>query len=195
MFEGGPTQCRSSRPNESRNLARQRVAPPSTPRKKRAVAKGPPKNFLTPLDKWYVMRLKQIQEVSTMGMPMRTQLTSETEGEKWLEAGGGLPSAEALFADALLASYRRAIESVAAARTDIRAAAHRLAAIWRAGGRVVFLGAGSSGLAAAADPAGPPRTFGLHENHLPIILARGPPPPFPPPSPPPSRAPPPYPPI
>ena len=61
-------------------------------------------------------------------MPMRTQLNSETEGEKRLEAGGGLPSAEALFADALIASYRRAIESVAAARTDIRAAAHRLAA-------------------------------------------------------------------
>src|ERR1700682_1038503 len=117
MFEAGPTQCRSSRPDESRTLARQCFAPPSTPRKKRAAAKGPPKNFLTPLDKWYVIRLKQIQEVSTIGMPRRTQLNSETEGEKWLEAGGGLPSAEALFADALLASYRRAIESGAAPRT------------------------------------------------------------------------------
>ena len=106
-------------------------------------------------------------------MPMRTQLNSETEGEKWLEAGGGLPSAEALFADALLASYRRAIESVAAARTDIRAAAHRLAAIWRAGGRLVYLGAGSSGLAAAADAAELPGTFGLDESHIAIILAGG----------------------
>jgi len=104
---------------------------------------------------------------------MRTQLNSETEGEKWLEAGGGLPSAEALFADALLASYRRAIESVAAARTDIRAAAHRLAAIWRAGGRLVYLGAGSSGLAAAADAAELPGTFGLDESHIAIILAGG----------------------
>jgi N-acetylmuramic acid 6-phosphate etherase len=173
MFEAGPTQCRSSRPDESRNLARQRVAPPSTPRKKRAAVKGPPKNFLTPLDKWYVICLKQIQEVSTIGMPMRTQLNSETEGEKWLEAGGGLPSAEALFADALIASYRRAIESIAAARTDIRAAAHRLAAIWRAGGRLVYLGAGSSGLAAAADAAELPGTFGLDESHIAIILAGG----------------------
>jgi N-acetylmuramic acid 6-phosphate etherase len=106
-------------------------------------------------------------------MPMRTQLNSETEGEKWLEAGGGLPSAEALFADALIASYRRAIESVAAARTDIRAAAHRLAAIWRAGGRLVYLGAGSSGLAAAADAAELPGTFGLDESHIAIILAGG----------------------
>jgi N-acetylmuramic acid 6-phosphate etherase len=104
---------------------------------------------------------------------MRTQLNSETEGEKWLEAGGGLRSAEALFADALLASYRRAIESVAAARTDIRAAAHRLAAIWRAGGRLVYLGAGSSGLAAAADAAELPGTFGLDESHIAIILAGG----------------------
>jgi N-acetylmuramic acid 6-phosphate etherase len=106
-------------------------------------------------------------------MPMRTQLNSETEGQKWLEAGGGLPSAEALFADALIASYRRAIESVAAARTDIRAAAHRLAAIWRAGGRLVYLGAGSSGLAAAADAAELPGTFGLDESHIAIILAGG----------------------
>jgi hypothetical protein len=33
---------------------------------------------------------------------MRTRLNSETEGEKWLEAGGGLPSDEALFADAAI---------------------------------------------------------------------------------------------
>jgi len=63
---------------------------------------------------------------------MRTQLNSETEN--WPKADGGLPSDEALFTDALLASYRRAIESVAAARGDIGAAALRLAAIWRAGG-------------------------------------------------------------
>src|ERR1700724_819476 len=68
MFAAGPTPCPSSRPDKSRSLARQRVAPPSTPRKKRAVAKGPPKNFLTPLDKWYVICLKQIQEVSTTGI-------------------------------------------------------------------------------------------------------------------------------
>jgi hypothetical protein len=43
MFEAGPMPCRNSRPDESRSLARQRVAPPSTPRKNRAVAKEPPK--------------------------------------------------------------------------------------------------------------------------------------------------------
>src|SRR5712675_3514650 len=102
---------------------------------------------------------------------MRTQLNSETEN--WPKADGGLPSYEALFTDALLASYRRAIESVAAARGDIGAAALRLAAIWRAGGRLVYLGAGSSGLAAAADAAELPGTFGLDESHITIILAGG----------------------
>lgn len=56
---------------------------------------------------------------------------------------------EAMFAEAMLASYRRAIASVAAASGDIRAAALRLAVIWRAGGRLVYAGAGSSGLTAA----------------------------------------------
>jgi N-acetylmuramic acid 6-phosphate etherase len=104
---------------------------------------------------------------------MQAQLNSETEREKRREACGGLPNDEAVFADALLASYRRAIESVAAARSDIRAAALRLAAIWRAGGRLVYVGAGSSGLAAAADAAELPGTFGLDESRIAIVLAGG----------------------
>jgi N-acetylmuramic acid 6-phosphate etherase len=104
---------------------------------------------------------------------VQTQLNSETEGEKWLEAGGGLPIDEALFAEALLASYRRAIESVAAACGDIRTAALRLAAIWRAGGRLIYAGAGSSGLAAAEDAAELPGTFGLDQGRIAIVLAGG----------------------
>jgi N-acetylmuramic acid 6-phosphate etherase len=104
---------------------------------------------------------------------VQTQLNSETEGEKWLEAGGGLPIDEALFAEALLASYRRAIESVAAACGDIRTAALRLAAIWRAGGRLIYAGAGSSGLAAAVDAAELPGTFGLDKGRIAIVLAGG----------------------
>src|SRR3981189_1748782 len=102
---------------------------------------------------------------------MRTQLNSETEN--WPKADGGLPSDEGLFTDALLASYRRAIESVAAARGGVGAAALRRGAIWRAGGRLVSLGAGSSGLAAAADAAELPGTFGLDESRRAIFLARG----------------------
>ena len=108
-----------------------------------------------------------------MVLIVQTQLNSETEGEKWLEAGGGLPIDEALFAEALLASYRRAIESVAAACGDIRTAALRLAAIWRAGGRLIYAGAGSSGLAAAEDAAELPGTFGLDKGRIAIVLAGG----------------------
>jgi N-acetylmuramic acid 6-phosphate etherase len=104
---------------------------------------------------------------------MQTRPNSETERDRRLEAGRGLPVDETLFADALLASYRRAIESVAAARGDIRAAALRLAAIWRAGGRLVYAGAGSSGLAAAEDAAELPGTFGLDQSRIAIVLAGG----------------------
>jgi N-acetylmuramic acid 6-phosphate etherase len=104
---------------------------------------------------------------------VQTQLNLETEGEKWLEAGGSLPIDEALFAEAMLASYRRAIESVAAACGDIRTAALRLAAIWRAGGRLIYAGAGSSGLAAAEDAAELPGTFGLDGGRIAIVLAGG----------------------
>jgi N-acetylmuramic acid 6-phosphate etherase len=104
---------------------------------------------------------------------MQTQPNSETERDRWLDAGPGVPIDETLFADALLASYRRAIESVAAASGDIRAAALRLAAIWRAGGRLVYAGAGSSGLAAASDAAELPGTFGLDQSRIAIVLAGG----------------------
>jgi N-acetylmuramic acid 6-phosphate etherase len=104
---------------------------------------------------------------------MQTQPNGKTEGEWRIEAGRDLPIEEAEFADALLASYRRAIESVAAARGDIRTAALRLAAIWRAGGRLIYAGAGSSGLAAAQDAAELPGTFGLDQSRIAIILAGG----------------------
>ena len=104
---------------------------------------------------------------------MRACPNSETGGERWLEADGGRPIDLPLFADALLASYRHAIESVAAASGDIRAAALRLAAIWRAGGRLIYVGAGSSGLAAAEDAAELPGTFGLDDNRIAIVLAGG----------------------
>jgi N-acetylmuramic acid 6-phosphate etherase len=104
---------------------------------------------------------------------MQIQPNSETDQDRRLEAGRDLPLDEARFADALLASYRRAIESVAAASGDMRAAALRLAAIWRAGGRLVYAGAGSSGLAAAEDAAELPGTFGLDESRIAIVLAGG----------------------
>jgi N-acetylmuramic acid 6-phosphate etherase len=62
---------------------------------------------------------------------------------------------------------------VAATSSDIREAALRLAAIWREGGRLVYVGAGSSGLAAAEDAAELPGTFGLDESRIAIVLPGG----------------------
>lgn len=82
-------------------------------------------------------------------------------------------TADEMFADAMLASYRRAIASVAAVSSDIRTAALRLATIWRAGGRLIYAGAGSSGLAAAEDAAELPGTFGLDQSRIAIVLPGG----------------------
>ncbi|WP_425108982.1 N-acetylmuramic acid 6-phosphate etherase [Bradyrhizobium sp.] len=94
-------------------------------------------------------------------------------GERWRDTGAAAIIDEAAFTETMLASYRRAIASVTAASGDIRAAALRLAAIWRGGGRVVYAGAGSSGLAAAEDAAELPGTFGLDEARIAIILPGG----------------------
>ncbi len=74
---------------------------------------------------------------------------------------------------ALLASYRRAIDCVAAVEVEIRAAATRLADRWERGGRCIYLGAGAAGLNAAEDAAELPGTFGLDRRRIAVILAGG----------------------
>jgi len=97
----------------------------------------------------------------------------KTDGERWRDTGLGGVVDEAGFAEAMLASYQRAIASVTARSADIRAAGLRLAAIWRGGGRIVYVGAGSSGLAAAEDAAELPGTFGLDVRRIAIVLPGG----------------------
>lgn len=97
----------------------------------------------------------------------------KTDVERGPDTVGVVAPDEATFADAMLASYRRAIASVAAASCDIRGAALRLAALWRAGGRLVYVGAGSSGLAAGEDAAELPGTFGLEQSRIAIVLPGG----------------------
>lgn len=104
-------------------------------------------------------------------MPVLPSL--ETGGERCGDTTDVVTTDEAMFADAMLASYRRAIASVAIVSRDIRTAALRLAAIWRAGGRLVYAGAGSSGLAAAEDAAELPGTFGLDQSRIAIVLPGG----------------------
>jgi N-acetylmuramic acid 6-phosphate etherase len=104
-------------------------------------------------------------------MPILPSL--ETDSGRWRDTGAAATIDEAAFTESMLASYRRAFASVAAASGDIRAAALRLAAIWREGGRLVYAGAGSSGLAAAEDAAELPGTFGLDESRIAIVLPGG----------------------
>jgi N-acetylmuramic acid 6-phosphate etherase len=104
---------------------------------------------------------------------MPVQPSSRANGEGWQDTGAAATVDEAAFTEAMLASYRQAVASVAAVSSDIRAAALRLAAIWREGGRLVYAGAGSSGLAAAEDAAELPGTFGLDESRIAIVLPGG----------------------
>jgi N-acetylmuramic acid 6-phosphate etherase len=77
------------------------------------------------------------------------------------------------FAAALLASQKRAVGAVERAKRDITSAAMAVADCWRRGGRLVYLGAGSSGLIAAQDAAELPGTFGLDRSRIVILLAGG----------------------
>ena len=85
------------------------------------------------------------------------------------------PSAahDGAFALTLLASQRRAVEAVERAREEITAAAMIVADCWKRGGRLVYLGAGSSGLTAAQDGAELPGTFGFDSARIVLLLAGG----------------------
>lgn len=79
----------------------------------------------------------------------------------------------AAFLAALLASQRRAIESVAVSVASIERAAEAIGARLRAGGRLVYIGAGSSALIALQDGAELPGTFGLDLEKIVFLIAGG----------------------
>lgn len=66
-----------------------------------------------------------------------------------------------------------AIAACRAAAPAIARAAALLAQTWRAGGRVAYAGAGSSGLVAMLDAVELPGTYGLDPHRLPVFLAGG----------------------
>jgi len=72
-----------------------------------------------------------------------------------------------------LASQRRAVEAVAASAAAIEGAAAVIADRLRGGGRLIYLGAGSSGLIALQDGAELPGTFGLDLSRIVFLLAGG----------------------
>jgi N-acetylmuramic acid 6-phosphate etherase len=77
------------------------------------------------------------------------------------------------FLGALLTSQRRAIEAVAASAQTIERAAEALGDRLRAGGRLIYVGAGSSGLIAIQDGAELPGTFGLDIGRIVFVIAGG----------------------
>jgi N-acetylmuramic acid 6-phosphate etherase len=81
--------------------------------------------------------------------------------------------AGAPFLGALLAGQRRAIEAVAASAEAIERAADGLSERLRAGGRLIYIGAGSSGLIAIQDGAELPGTFGLDLGRIVFMIAGG----------------------
>lgn len=83
----------------------------------------------------------------------------------------GLPPSEILTF--LLDGQLRAVESVRPALADIELAARLIAGQLRAGGRLVYCGAGSSGLMAMSDGLELPGTYGLAPDQAPILLAGG----------------------
>jgi N-acetylmuramic acid 6-phosphate etherase len=75
--------------------------------------------------------------------------------------------------EALIAGQRRAIECVAAEARALEATAKRVAAAFRAGGRLIYLGAGSSGLLAMQDGLELPGTFGLADQRIRFVTPNG----------------------
>jgi N-acetylmuramic acid 6-phosphate etherase len=77
------------------------------------------------------------------------------------------------FLAALLAGQRRAVEAVAASLSSIEAAAQAIGDKLGAGGRLVYVGAGSSGLIAVQDGAELPGTFGISPSRILFVVAGG----------------------
>jgi N-acetylmuramic acid 6-phosphate etherase len=77
------------------------------------------------------------------------------------------------FLDALIAGQRRAVEAVAASLAAIERAAVAISERLAEGGRLVYVGAGSSGLIAIQDGAELPGTFGLDPSRIVFIIAGG----------------------
>lgn len=81
------------------------------------------------------------------------------------------PSAEVL--SAIVAAQREAIEAVAPAVPSLAAAGEAVAERLRGGGRLIYAGAGSSGLLAQVDALELPGTFGIPAQSVKVLLAGG----------------------
>jgi N-acetylmuramic acid 6-phosphate etherase len=77
------------------------------------------------------------------------------------------------LADDVLAGFRRSVAAVEAVEADIAVAAERAAELFEAGGKLIYVGAGASGLLAAQDAAELPGTFSLDPERILKLIAGG----------------------
>src|SRR5215207_1704616 len=75
---------------------------------------------------------------------------------------------------AIVSAQREAIESVAPAIAALAKAGEAIAGRMREGGRLVYVGAGSSGLLAQVDALELPGTYGIPADRVPVLMAGGP---------------------
>jgi len=80
---------------------------------------------------------------------------------------------EAPLLASLLATQKQAVEAVAACGAAIERAAQAIGERLQAGGRLVYIGAGSSGLIALQDGAELPGTFGLDSDRIVFVIPGG----------------------
>ncbi len=80
---------------------------------------------------------------------------------------------DAAILGAIVEAQAAAVAAVRGAIPSLAEAATLLAATWTAGGRIAYIGAGSSGLIALLDALELPGTYGLAGHRLPVILAGG----------------------
>ena len=90
------------------------------------------------------------------------------QSDEWVQG-----QSEAPLLASLLASQKQAVEAVAACAEAIGRAAQAIGERLRAGGRLVYIGAGSSGLIALQDGAELPGTFGLNSDRIVFVIPGG----------------------
>jgi N-acetylmuramic acid 6-phosphate etherase len=128
------------------------------------------------LDKRYALRYDKKQEVSLTGI-FSGKGRGGGDGFAGGKAGGGealtASGAPRTLAGDVLGGFGRAVQAVEGVAADLAAAAERVAALFEAGGRLVYVGAGASGLIAAQDAAELPGTFGLDPHRIVKLIAGG----------------------
>lgn len=117
------------------------------------------------LDKWYYFGINKRRRNATVSVSLlKTEAICEAvpfvDGMELADAGR-----------ALVDSHLVAAKAVSDKLNDLIHASELTANCLRSGGRLIYCGAGSSGLMAMADGLEIPATFGIHKSQIVILLA------------------------